>query len=145
MPERATRITSASAAPTKNGIRQPQLSSCAGASSATVTAEIATASNAPTSLAADASEVTRPRRCAGALSSRYATTPVYSPPTENAITQRSTSSSTPAVVPAVAAVGSSAVASIAAAINAIEASSIQRRPRRSPRWPKHSAPSGRIR
>ncbi|KAG1386830.1 hypothetical protein G6F60_014348 [Rhizopus arrhizus] len=126
-------------------MRQPQLSSCAGASSATVAAEIATASSAPTSLAAEAREVTMPRRGSGALSCRYASSLVYSAPTENAITQRSTSSSTPAVVPAVAAVGSSAVASIAAAISAIEASSIQRRPSRSPRWPKHRAPSGRIR
>jgi len=70
MPERAMRITSASAAPTKNGMRQPQPSSCAGVSIATVTAEIATASSAPTSLAAEASEVTSPRRRAGALSSR---------------------------------------------------------------------------
>ncbi len=108
----------------KKGMRQPQPSSWALLSSATVSAESATASRAPTSLAAEAREVTSPRRRMGALSSRYATTPVYSPPTENAMTQRSSSNSTPAVAPMLSKVGSSAVASIASVIRAMEASSM---------------------
>ncbi len=72
-------------------------------------------------------------------------TPVYSPPTENPITQRRPNSSQAAAGPICAAVGSSAVASIAADITAIDSSSIGRRPRRSPMWPNTTAPTGRIR
>ncbi len=70
MVERASRIAPANAAPTKNGMRQPHPSSCAVLNNATVSADSATASSAPTSLAADANEVTRPRRRVGAVSSR---------------------------------------------------------------------------
>ena len=91
----------------------------------------------PTSLAAEADEVISPRRRIGAPSSRYATTPVYSPPTENPITQRSASSSQPAAGPTAARVGSSAVASIAAVISATDNSIIRRRPLLSPIWLKN--------
>ena len=56
MVERATHTLAARAAPTKNGIRQPQASRAAGASRLTVSADTPTANKAPTSLAADAEE-----------------------------------------------------------------------------------------
>jgi len=71
-------------------------------------------------------------------------TPVYSPPTEKPMTQRNSKSSVPAVPPICSRVGSSAVTSIATVITVIEARSTLRRPRRSPMWPKTSAPNGRI-
>ena len=126
-------------------MRQPQLCRLASLIEATVSAETPTASKAPISLAADASEAIRPRRCRGAPSSKYATTPVYSPPTEKPITQRSRNSAQPAAAPTWAWVGSKAVASIAAVISATDISSIRRRPVRSPIWPNTTAPSGRIR
>ena len=61
------------------------------------------------------------------------------------MTQRKSSSSTPAAGPIAARVGSNAVASIAAVISATDSSSMVRRPLRSPMWPKAIAPSGRIR
>jgi len=70
MAERAIQMLPARAAPTKKGMRHPQASSRGVSSRATVAAETATASSAPTSLAADASDVTRPRRPGGAPSSR---------------------------------------------------------------------------
>ena len=132
MVERAIHTDPPSAAPTKKGIRQPQLSRSALLIRLTVNAETPTASRPPTSLAAEADEVISPRRRIGAPSSRYATTPVYSPPTENPITQRSARSSQPAAGPTAARVGSRAVASIAAVISATDNSIIRRRPHLSP-------------
>ena len=54
MVDRATHTVPASAAPTKNGICQPQLARSASLIDATVSADTPTASNAPTSLAAEA-------------------------------------------------------------------------------------------
>ncbi len=71
-------------------------------------------------------------------------TPVYSPPTENPITQRRPISSQAAAGPTCAWVGSMAVASIAADMTIIDSSSIGRRPRRSPTCPNTTAPTGRI-
>jgi hypothetical protein len=93
-----------------------------------VTAATPAASSAPPSLAAAANHVTRPRRSARAPSSRYATTPVYSGPTEKPIPQRRSGSSPPAAGPICAWVGSSPVASMAAVIGAIEISITGQRP-----------------
>ncbi len=62
--ERASQTAPASAAPTRKGIRHPQLSRSASDIALTVSAETATASSAPISLDAAASEATRPRRFA---------------------------------------------------------------------------------
>ena len=92
------------------------------------TALTATASEPPTSLADEASDVTRPRRAGGLLSSRQVITPVYSPPTDTAIRQRSATRSTAAAAPTWVDVGSAAVAAVVAAISAIEASRTGRLP-----------------
>ena len=68
--ERAMPTLPASAAPTKKGIRQPQSRRLASLSLATVSAETATASKPPTSLAADAEEAISPRLPGLAPSSR---------------------------------------------------------------------------
>ena len=60
--ERATQTLAASAAPTKKGMRQPQLCRLGFAHRATVSAETPTASSPPISLAAEADEAMRPRR-----------------------------------------------------------------------------------
>jgi hypothetical protein len=99
MADRATQTLKASAVPNRNGMRQPQASSAAGFKACTVRAQTPTAKSPPTSLAAAAEEVISPRRWRAAPSSRYATTPVYSPPTEKLITQRSSKSSQPATGP----------------------------------------------
>ena len=58
-----------------------------------------TASRPPISLEAEASEVIKPRRLGGAPSSGSATTAMYSPPTENPMTQRRRKRSQPAAAP----------------------------------------------
>src|SRR3954471_21854894 len=143
MVERAIHTLPAKAAPNRNGIRQPHASRLLVLIALTVAAEIPTASSAPSSLAAAADEVIKPRRLAGAPSSRYATTPVYSPPTEKPITQRRRKRSQPAAGPIAARVGSRPVSSIAPVISATDESIIRRRPYLSPIWPKTIAPSGR--
>ncbi len=99
----------------------------------------------PTSLAVAAKEATRPRRAGRAPCTRYAVTPLYSPPTENAMTHLNSSSSHPAAGPICAAVGSRPITSMATVIGAMESSSMRRRPYWSPIWPNTMAPRGRIR
>jgi hypothetical protein len=70
MVERAIQTDAASVAPTKKGMRQAQLLSSASLEELTTAAETPTASSAPTSLAADAQEVMRPRRAGLAPSSK---------------------------------------------------------------------------
>ncbi len=94
----------------------------------TVAAEMPTARSAPSSLAAAADEVISPRRFAAAPSSKYATTPVYSPPTEKPITQRRRKRSQPAAGPIAARVGKRPMSSIATVISATDESIIRRRP-----------------
>src|ERR1700733_7740980 len=107
--ERAIHTLAASAAPTRKGMRHPHAFRLAALKHATVKDEIPTASRPPISLAAEASEAIKPRLVWGAPSSKYATTPLYSPPTENPMTQRRRIISQPAAAPIWAKLGSSAV------------------------------------
>src|SRR5208282_5031922 len=109
---RAIHTLAARTAPTRKGIRHPHESKFAELIELTVSKETATAKSPPTSLDAEAIDVIKPRLLRGAPSSKYATTAMYSPPTENPMTQRRRKRSQPAAAPAWAWVGSKAVPSI---------------------------------
>ena len=112
----------------------------------TVSAETPTASSAPTSLAAEAEEVIRPRRRgARAFEQIGDDAGIFAADRETHHAAQERAAASLRRARSAARVGSSAVASIAAVISATDISIMCRRPRRSPIWPKKIAPSGRIR
>ena len=131
--------------PMTNRIRQPHSCIASGVSMLANNAPRPTASSEPISLFAAAHEVARPRRPGVADSMRYTMVPVYSAPTENPATQRSTTIPMPPQIPAVSIPGSIAVPNIETEISPAEMKSAARRPTRSPRWPNTIAPRGRNR
>ena len=128
MVERAIQTVPARAAPNRKGMRQPQLCRLASSSKATVSAETPTASSAPISLAADASEATRPRRCGRRAFEQIGDDAgIFAADREaHHAAQEEQQPGRPR--PDLREVGSRAVASIAAVITATDSSSIRRRP-----------------
>ena len=140
--DRSHRPASAGTAAAQNGTRQPHCANCASESPVDSASVTPLASTKPIAGPSCGMLDHKARRPAGACSTVSSTAPPHSPPSPSPCRNRSSRSSTGAATPIEAYEGTQPTAIVEALVSSSEAMSTGRRPRRSPRCPNSTEPSG---
>ncbi len=134
--------TTATATLSQNGIRQPHDSRCSSGSAATGM-KTRVARSWPACVPLRVKLVNQPRRSAGACSSVMELALACSPAAETPCRTRHSTSRTGARVPTCSRVGRQPMRNVDRPIRNSVKTMIFLRPRRSPKWPRKNAPTGR--